>query len=111
MMAIPAFQINASDNVATLLEDAEKGTAIRIGGDASVAEVTARQTIRIGHKVALHEMPEGTRVVKYGFPIGITTCPVFKGDWLHLHNCRSPYDARSSELSVETGSRGETRYV
>jgi altronate dehydratase small subunit len=110
-MTVPAFQIHSADNVATLLQDVEQGTLVEVRGDATVQEVRARQSIRIGHKVALHDLPAGTHVIKYSFPIGVTTLTVAKGEWVHLHNCRSLHDSRSLDLSVEAGSRDETRYA
>lgn len=61
------FQINPKDNVAVILVD----------GDA----VAPR-----GHKVALCDIPAGTEVIKYGFPIGRATQDIAEGEWVHSHN-------------------------
>ncbi len=107
----PAFQIHSGDNVATLLADVAEGALIVLRGDVASRELRTVQAIDAGHKIATQALPAGTRVMKYGFPIGETKCAIAEGEWVHLHNCRSYYDALSSELSVETGAREATRYV
>ena len=104
------FQIAPSDNIATLLMDAEPGV-IAVGGEADVREIRLTQPVRMGHKVALRAMEAGALVIKYGVPIGVATQPIAAGEWVHLHNCRSLYDAGSSKLNVETGAREETLYA
>jgi altronate dehydratase small subunit len=104
------FQIDKADNVATLLGDADESAEIVIRGDGS-GSVHARQQIRGGHKIAVAPIAAGQRVIKYGFPIGEATQSIAQGEWVHLHNCRSLYDARSSTLDIESGSPTETRYV
>jgi SAF domain len=104
------FQIARNDNVATLLADAEPGL-VAVRGDVAADEIEVTQPIRIGHKVALREIREGEPVVKYGVTIGVATRPVARGEWVHLHNCRSVHDAQSSKLDVETGVREETPYA
>jgi altronate dehydratase small subunit len=106
-----AFRIHAADNVATLLSDADQAAMINVQGDGEGLQVRAMQTIRAGHKIALRELSAGDRVIKYGASIGEASQPVALGDWVHLHNCRSLYDAMSSELDIESGARNETRYV
>lgn len=103
------FQIDLGDNVATLLQDADAGMVLVRGGGA-VRELQLEQSIKIGHKIALCDIPAGSPVVKYGITIGEATCFIAQGQWVHLHNCRSLYDAGSSKLDVETGSREETPY-
>lgn len=103
------FQIDLSDNVATLLQDAKAEKVIVRGGE-DLRELELVQPIKIGHKVALCDIPAGSPVVKYGIPIGEATCSIAPGEWVHLHNCRSLYDAGSSHLDIETGSREETPY-
>jgi hypothetical protein len=104
------FQIDRADNVATLLGDAEEAAEVAVRGDGS-GTVRATQSIRSGHKIAVLPIATGERIIKYGFPIGEATQPIAQGEWVHLHNCRSLYDARSSTLDIDSGSPTETRYV
>jgi hypothetical protein len=110
-MQIECFQVNATDNVATLLQDAEAGAELKVLGGGASRVVRAGQLIRAGHKVALCAIAKNEAIVKYGFQIGEATHAIAEGDWVHLHNCRSRYDARSSDLDVDSGSRTETRYA
>ena len=63
-------QINPADNVAVVLID----------GDP----VAPR-----GHKVALKPIARGEYVIKYGYPIGIATQDIKKGEWIHSHNLKT----------------------
>ncbi len=105
------FQICREDNVATLLRDAASATDIRVIGEAAHGTVRSIEPICIGHKIAVVPVAAGEAIVKYGFPIGEAIRPIAEGEWVHLHNCRSRYDAVSSELDLQTGARKETRYA
>ncbi|MCC7496218.1 MAG: UxaA family hydrolase [Bryobacterales bacterium] len=102
------FQIHADDNAATLLEDCDGGGVEVIGG--SPAGVTLVEPIRLGHKVALCDIKPGAAIIKFGIPIGVATQPIRAGEWIHLHNCRSRVDERSSTLDVETGAPTDVVY-
>jgi altronate dehydratase small subunit len=104
------FQIAPADNIATLLADAEPGL-LTIRGESGKGEIRLTQSIKMGHKVALRAIDEGSPVVKYGVTIGAATRPIAAGEWVHLHNCRSLCDAGSSKLDVVSGAREETPYV
>lgn len=63
------MKIHTDDNVAVVLDD---------GG-----------SIPRGHKIALADIPRGTDVIKYGFPIGEAVEPIPTGTHVHTHNCRT----------------------
>lgn len=42
-----------------------------------------------GHKTALTDIPEGGRIIKYGFPIGHAVKDIKKGERVHTDNCRT----------------------
>ena len=104
-----AFQIHSADNVATLLDDAGAET-ISILGAPQPLEVTLARPVAMAHKVAVSDIADGESIVKYGVPIGVATEGIRRGDWVHLHNCRSALDERSSTLDVETGATTDTPY-
>ena len=54
-----------------------------------------RGGVPAGHKVALRAIRAGEAVVKYGFPDGVATADVRKGEWVHTHNMRTALDGRS----------------
>jgi len=105
-----AFQVNPGDNVATALDDLAAGT-VRILGQAAAPPVECIEAISLGHKIALKLIPAETPIVKYGVPIGIATTDIAPGAWVHLHNCRSQVDERSSHLDVKTGAAKDTVYA
>ena len=68
--------------VAVALRPLTKGTAVQ-AGDLSV---TLKEDIPMGHKIALRDIAEGEKVIKYGFPIGVATAPIALGEHVHTHN-------------------------
>jgi hypothetical protein len=103
-----AFQIQARDNVATLLDEAPPG-AIRILGAAPTgALVEAIEPIPRSHKVALEDIEAHHEVIKYGVPIGQATQRIARGSWVHLHNLASRLDERSGTLDVHSGAPTDT---
>jgi len=77
--------ITARDNVATALEPLAAGQTI----DANGRQITVREAIASGHKVALAPIGSGENVVKYGNPIGTATADIAAGSHVHVHNLAS----------------------
>lgn len=109
MCAQQAFVIAQEDNVATALEELRPG-GVRLLGDAANSSVAAREDIPRGHKLALRDIAEGEKVIKYGAVIGQATADIPAGAWVHLHNLRSLYDERSGHLDIHTGAPKDTKY-
>lgn len=105
-----AFQVHASDNVATLLGEADAGSALAVTGPGGMQSVSAREKIALGHKVALAAIAAGETVTKFGVPIGVAARPIAQGEWVHLHNCRSRLDARSGGFDLHTGAPGDNAH-
>jgi altronate dehydratase small subunit len=103
------FQVNPSDNVATLLDDVYGGP-LTVCGAAKEQVIYALEVIALGHKIALNSVAYGAPIIKYGVPIALSTVDILPGEWVHLHNCRSQIDERSSDLDV-TGIAKDTPYV
>lgn len=104
-----AFQINAQDNVATLLQPTQPG-AIIVRGPAGQSEIIAREPVEHGHKIAISAIAKGDDIVKFGVIIGVATCAIQQGDWVHLHNCGSKLDERSNAFDVHTGVPEDVTY-
>jgi hypothetical protein len=83
--ATPVIVISVGDNVATALESLEPGRVLAQGD----AEVTVRDAIPRGHKVALARIAPGAAVIKYGSSIGIATEEIAPGAHVHTHNVSS----------------------
>ena len=89
--AVQAIVLAANDDVATVLDTTGKGgvTVVLGGSGETVNELTAQQEIPFGHKLALHDIAEGKPVHRYGFPIGVATAAITRGEHVHSHNMRS----------------------
>ena len=79
------IKIHADDNVAVALEDLFGGETVRI----AESDLTVRENIARGHKVALRKIAAGDTVIKYGNPIGIAKEEILPGAWVHVHNVRT----------------------
>jgi hypothetical protein len=110
-MSAECFKIHATDNVATLLKDAGVEAEVMVRGESEPFFLHTTSAIKAGHKIALRPLTLGTPILKYGFAIGEATQPIAQGEWVHLHNCRSLYDKRSSNLDIESGARKDTQYA
>ena len=77
----------AGDNIAVATSELPAGTAREIAGLRVV--LTAR--VEVGHKFALRAIEAGTRIVKYGAPIGVATRDIQPGEYVHTHNMTSAY--------------------
>ena len=66
------IQINPADNVAVAL--------------------TPTANTPKGHKLALHNIKKGEKVIKYGQTIGTATSDIPTGAWVHTHNMRTNLD-------------------
>jgi len=102
-----SFQVNAQDNVATMLEDGDEFVEV-LGQKPQ--QIKLVDHIALGHKVALRDIRAGEPVVKFGVAIGRATRAIRAGQWVHLHNCSSNFDERSQTLELQTGATTDTRY-
>lgn len=86
-----ALQLNAADNVATLLQTCDSGRRVEVVDAAGelVVQLNAGQRIAVGHKIALRPLGCGEKVYKYGYVIGVTSQEVAAGQWVHTHNLDS----------------------
>ena len=50
-----------------------------------------KTTVDVGHKFAVRPIQSGSRIVKYGAPIGVATRDVEAGEDVHTHNMASDY--------------------
>lgn len=79
------------DNVGVAVMDIEAGQVAHGAAldGRTVAEVTARAAIPLGHKIALKDFKAGDTVVKYGEDIGKVVAAIRKGDHVHVHNLKT----------------------
>jgi len=72
------LRLAPGDDIAVALEDLVPGDLL--------AELTVRDPVPRGHKVALRDVAAGAPVRKYGQAIGTATVPISAGEHVHTHN-------------------------
>src|SRR5215469_1429882 len=90
--AVRAILLQPDDDVAAVLETVATHGAIAVTLGASgktVSELSVRQDIPFGHKVAVRDIVKGKPIRRYGFPIGMATVDIKQGEHVHSHNMRS----------------------
>jgi altronate dehydratase small subunit len=105
-MTSRAFQIQITDNVATLLDDASAGEIQVLGPCPD--KVHSVENISRGHKISLREIAANEAVIKFGVRIGHAIKPIKRGTWVHLHNLASDLDERSGTLDLHSGAPTDT---
>jgi altronate hydrolase len=76
------IHLQPNDNVIIATEDLAAHTALDVAG----ITIRLSSDVQAGHKIALHTIPPGGKVIKYGFPIGHATEYIPHGTWIHSHN-------------------------
>jgi altronate hydrolase len=84
-MRSDVLKLHPSDNVVVALMLLDGETNVSIDGRS----LLVRESIPVGHKIALSDLHVGAAVMKYGEPIGQVTQPVERGSWLHSHNVKT----------------------
>ena len=75
------------DNIAVATSELPPGTVREIDG----RNVVLTALVEVGHKFAVRAIEAGTRIVKYGAPIGIAIRDIRPGEYVHTHNMTSAY--------------------
>ena len=75
------------DNIAVATAELPAGTQREVDGQA----IVLRAKVDVGHKFAVRAIPSGSRIVKYGAPIGVATRDIGAGEYVHTHNVASNY--------------------
>ena len=83
-----AIVIHPDDDVAVALAELTAGP-VRVRRGAEIILVPVAGLVPMGHKLALHDIPLGKLVSKYGEPIGAATRDIPAGSHVHVHNVRS----------------------
>ena len=79
------IKINPADSVVVCLQPIQQGTAIEVDGKT----ITVNQDTPAGHKVLIKDAPEGTDIIKYGYPIGHAKHDLKAGDWVNENNLKT----------------------
>lgn len=83
--------MNPQDNVATALNAIAAGDEVEILSSKQevVCSVRAKDSLPLGHKIAIAEIKIGTDVKKYGVVIGSALKEIAPGEYVHIHNIKS----------------------
>src|SRR5438477_781666 len=92
-----AIHLHQTDDVAVTKRQLKRGVELVNGS----IHLTAAQNIPPGHKVAVHEIPDGAPVRKYGQIIGFANGRIAAGDHVHLHNLAVKDFGRDYEFCAE----------
>ena len=79
--------VNETDNVLICCQTVEIGEEVMINKQ----KYKMLTGIDVGHKIAKASLTKGSKVIRYGVPIGSTTADVNIGEHIHLHNMKSDY--------------------
>ncbi len=94
--------LHDSDNVLVVRARLRAGETVHVSGQA----VKVPADVPLGHKVARLDIAPGTKVLKYGAPIGSATILIRAGEHAHVHNIKSDYTPTYS-LAGEEARYGE----
>lgn len=75
--------LSDKDNVAVALVDLPAGDYLYGRGGESIH---VPQAIQAGFKLAIADIGESERIVKYGHVIGLAKTDIKRGDCVHVHN-------------------------
>jgi len=77
-----AIHLHPKDNIAIARASLPAGTEIIVDGRS----IRLRDQVPMGHKVALHDIAAGGRLIRYGQDIGAAKTSISAGQWVHTHN-------------------------
>ena len=77
----------SSDNVCVATTAIELGMQLEVGGQT----ITVKQTAPLGFKIAIRDIAEGEKILKYGVSIGSAIRNIRPGEVVHIDNMKSDY--------------------
>ena len=79
------IKINPADSVVVCLKAFSQGEVIEVDGK----KITIAQDTPMGHKIIIEDTPEGTDIIKYGYPIGHALKDLKSGEWVNENNLKT----------------------
>lgn len=89
------IRISDKDNVAIAVNDIKAGTQVMDG-------VYAAQDIPQAHKIALHDIPRGGEIIRYGVVLGYAIDTIGKGQWINEKMLELPTPPSVDEMTFAT---------
>ena len=90
MKTVKAVHVNDRDTCVTLTDAVNEGDTVSYLEGGAEKAVTARESIPKWHKMAVKPIKDGESIYKYGAVIGIALESIEIGEYVHIHNMRSP---------------------
>ena len=86
-----ALMMDARDNVATAIGAVTAGEEVAILSTKQevVQRIKARDSLPLGHKIAVMDISSGDEIRKYGAVIGRASKDITTGQYVHIHNVES----------------------
>lgn len=81
------IQLSNNDNVLVLTADCQLGDVFTF----NETKYTIKESITLGHKIALKDINKGEKVIKYNVSIGSAIKDIKIGEHVHLHNMKSDF--------------------
>ena len=97
------IQLSPEDNVAVAVQ------AIQLGQRIEQLNLSCRQSIPSGHKVAVNAIEKGQAIRKYNQIIGFASSDIAPGDHVHTHNCSMGDFTRDYAFCVDADPRRAVR--
>ena len=85
------FLVHApEDAVGVAVRDISPGPSVsgRVMDGGEKVELDVVSEVPLGHKIALHDITAGERIIKYGVAIGKATQDIKRGEHVHVHNIK-----------------------
>ena len=109
------IKINPADSVVVCLSPAKKGDVFTLDGK----NIEVLQDTPSGHKILISDAPQGTNIIKYGYPIGHTTEDLKAGQWVNENNIKTnlagtlsyEYHPVNEQLSIPNEGRTFQGYL
>ena len=83
MSSQEALRLTNKDNVAMSLGEVEPGAEVKVRTGKEVNIIKAEDKIPFGFKIAMTDIDEGSKVIKYGEPIGIASQKIKQGQLVY----------------------------
>lgn len=90
--------LRPSDDVAVATRDLQPGDTVVVDEELTI---TARSVVPRAHKIAVHDLPVGAHVRKYGQAIGVATRAIAVGEHVHVSNLAFESTPGQYEYAVE----------
>ena len=86
-----ALTMDVKDNVGTAISAITAGEEVEVLSTKQevVQRIKAKDSLPLGHKIALMDIQKGNEIKKYGAVIGKASKDITVGQYVHIHNVES----------------------